>query len=767
MQVVGNTTDDNINSSNSSGTRGKTYGSNGISTCNECGTSKGINAGDVEMSRFEESSTMPEREPFHDASVPSKQMGRSVPVFTSGSSKRRRRKYGSCAASSTTALDEFDFSETAVDVGGGKDASTSTGTECLRHGITTRSTMSTCAHRLIGRSRVSQQSLPGLLHLREIGLSSCIGRYRHWAHQYDRVWGDKYGRWRSLALCKPSNDSSSKSSSPWRWEWKSNARRSIAFRALDTPPIDAVLALARDASYMIALGGTARCRRGGLGTATGTAGRAPALALRFYGVPSLAALEQHKHDHPSCGKPAPMSPLFLTIPLLLDSAESTENRNLTAPSLLLGESTSCAAANTPVRMLMSCDGAIGVAFLLHSTSASEIAPALPNAALVGSPAVQDEDALGTLYIFRLPGACNQSSVMVKSFKCSNVRVIGNLRSHTTRNLLWPTNCFPMPNIGGSTSAVEGWCSGFRKTLSRGYLLLNDEDDGFRMTWITINDKQDEGMERRSEHKRSSATKYSVKASRPDIICATDNSGWDGLFSERFSGCISSVSDADCTAPSLHIGHEAFFSLEALLSEIMSRRKRMFATCLSMPDYFYNLISVSDDGRALKLILVFALRKKSTQKDPKKKIATPAAVGVFIEFDMFDTSYNEVEWVQHPRLSDSRFLRSWCNTLAVAHRMRDMRVGPYRYKQGGALLQNYASSGIGFHEDNADRNGPEDLDPSVWMVGNGGQDDGERPPRIAMSSLYPFCDVVSNEAVTSAEPVMRIACRDSPIELGYK
>jgi len=603
------------------------------------------------------------------------------------------------------------------------------------------------------------------LHLREIGLSSCIGRCRHrQVRQVDRIWGDKYGRWRSLAVCKPSNDSLSKPSSPWRWEWKSNARRSVAFRALDTPPYDAVLALARDASFTIALGGAARCRREGLGAAAGTAGRVPALALRFYGVPSAAALEQHEHDHPSCGEPAPMSPLFLTIPLLLDSVESTENRNLAAPALLLGESTCCAAANTPVRMLMSCDGAIGVAFLLHSTSASEIAPALPNAALVGSPAVQDEDALGTLFLFRLPGVGNQSSVMVKSFKCSNVRVIGNLRSHTTRNLLWPTNCFPMPDTGGNTSAEEGWCSGFRETLSRGYLLLNDEDDGFRMTWITLNDEPDEGMERRSEHKRSSATKYSVKASRPDII-TTENSVWDGILSERFSGCISSLPDADFTAPSLHIGHEAFFSIEGLLSEIMSRRKRMFATCLSMPDYFYNLISVSDDGRSLKLIIVFALRKKSTQEDPKKKKATPAAVGVFIEFDIFDISYNEVEWVQHPRLSDSKFLRSWCNKLALNQRMREK--GPYRYKQGEALLQDYASSGIGFHEDNADTIGPEDFDPSVWLVSSGGHDDGVRPPRIAMSSLYPFCDVVSNEAVTSAEPVMRIACRDSPIELSYK
>ena len=511
-------------------------------------------------------------------------------------------------------------------------------------------------------------------------------------------------------------------------------------------------------------------------------GKLPILALRFHGVPSPARLLQQQRNQGITGeKEAPASPLFLTIPLLMDAVDSAENQNLTAPSALLGDSSGHAAANTPVRMLFSRDGRMGVAIVLHSTAATEASPALPNATFVGSPAVQEEDALGTIFAFPLPGNTDRFSrrvdSYVKSLKCSNVRVIGNLRSHSFRNMLWPTRSVPLSPLScQNAGSASGWCNGF-SMIPNGYLLLNDEDDGYRMTWLRLGSSYISRTNTQDLSSESSTLSSSIKATRSDIICKPDYAVWESIWSDRFSGRICSSPGGDTLSEDeeIRVEYEAYFSIEALLSDIMMRRKNMFASCSSLPDYFYNLISISDDGRIITLVLVFALGKASiSDAGGTKQRRTPAAVGLFLQYDVFNNAYDEMEWVQHPSLSDARFLRSWSNTLALNWQMRENNIGLYSiprddYGKRVPLLQNQASKAIRFHEDDSRGDESDDFDPSVWKssVKRNDEVNSTQPPKdIAMSSLYPFCDFISNKAVIAAEPVMRIICRDAPIELSY-
>ena len=643
------------------------------------------------------------------------------------------------------------------------------------------------------------RSTPGILQTREMGLlSRIVGKQKRRRIQpqlLDDIWnnGNHSGQWfKTLTLCRPprASDTTTAGDGPSdsqhsrrgrRWEWKPSVHRSIPFRALETPPTDAVLALSRDASYTVALGGGA-CDASSA-AATAGKGKLPTLALRFYGVPSPARLlQQQQNQGMTCGgeRGAPISPLFRTIPLLMDAVDSAENQNFTAPTALLGDSLGHAAANTPVRMLFSRDGRIGVAIVLHSTAATEASPALPNATFVGSPAVQDEDALGTIFAFPLPGSIDRFSrrvdARVKSLKCSNVRVIGNLRSHSFRNMLWPTRSVPSL-VSICQDAGSAWCNGFY--ISNGYLLLNDEDDGYRMTWLVLGGSS--ASHQRALHlmSESTASSTAIKAARSDIICKPDYAVWETVWSDRFTGCICfpKSGDAESEEEQIHVECEAYFSIEALLSDIMARRKKMFASCSSLPDYFYNLISVSDDGRVITLVLVFALGKSgsSNVSGGTKQRRSPAAVGLFLQYDYFNNEYDEMEWVQHPTLSDARFLRNWSNTLALNWQMRENDIGlysipPINYGKRAPLLQNQAAKNIRFHEDDSCADELDDFDPSVWKPSIKRDDQVHSssllPKNIAMSSLYPFCDAISNKAVIAAEPVMTIGCRDAPIKLSY-
>ena len=128
-----------------------------------------------------------------------------------------------------------------------------------------------------------------------------------------------------------------------------------------------------------------------------------------------------------------------------------------------------------------------------------------------------------------------------------------------------------------------------------------------MTWLVLG--RSSASHQRALHlmSESTASSTAIKAARSDIICKPDYAVWETVWSDRFTGCIyfPKSGDAESEEEQIHVECEAYFSIEALLSDIMARREKMFALCSSLPDYFYNLISVSDDGRVITLVLVFA------------------------------------------------------------------------------------------------------------------------------------------------------------------
>ena len=87
------------------------------------------------------------------------------------------------------------------------------------------------------------------------------------------------------------------------------------------------------------------------------------------------------------------------------------------------------------------------------------------------------------------------SRMTKSFRLNNV-IIGGRGSFTMRNALWPTTVIPTmtrrlkrkdsKEDGADSNLTPFMCRFIHRALSA-YVLFNDEDDGFRITWITVAD----------------------------------------------------------------------------------------------------------------------------------------------------------------------------------------------------------------------------------------------------------------------------------------
>jgi len=155
---------------------------------------------------------------------------------------------------------------------------------------------------------------------------------------------------------------------PRRMEWKPFIQRSIPFSRLKTPKTDAVLALDRNGTYMVSIAGTKFEGQGAL-TKDEFAkmlslkrfefiGFYPYLTLRYYAVPSPSVLASASKQSINA-KQVLLSPCILTIPLLLDTKSDKNSRSL-SPLVGIGESP---IMTIPVKILMSYDGILGVAFV--------------------------------------------------------------------------------------------------------------------------------------------------------------------------------------------------------------------------------------------------------------------------------------------------------------------------------------------------------------------------------------------------------------------
>mmetsp|Transcript_6081 Transcript_6081/g.8684 ORF Transcript_6081/g.8684 Transcript_6081/m.8684 type:complete len:568 (-) Transcript_6081:1309-3012(-) len=501
--------------------------------------------------------------------------------------------------------------------------------------------------------------------------------------------------------------------------WYNFARKSIPFAALETSGSDAVLAIDRTGSFLISIGKA----RHKISTSDGE--DIQSLAIHFHAMPSPSSLVGTRNNDRHYN----VSPHFCTIPLITESCNGDDSFfNL--------------AAITPVQILLSSDGAVGAAFVQRSE--------------------QNESAI---VIFPSPSNhLNQEHVKV--FNLPNAR-IGAVNTHTLRNLLWKTHLIPNKSLG----SFQRNSNRIKKLGNKaGYLFFNDEDDGWRIFWIAYNveDLDCEITEQKSQQK--------CEAVRSDIIQPCDGSEIDVSWINVSSGITNKnlPEQNKQSGEELSIAFEAYLNIEALLCEILLNRKHLVTTKDSpelkrSPEYFYSLISYgANDERSINLVVVFSnpryekVKAKCSSNQRNKKASVPASYGVYVTLDLFDQSYSEGDWVMNSTKHDPAFLRRWANKLAVNRRMREMKVGPH-----SADPDYRKFLGVNLHEQN--REEFLDYDSLFWnpFAKKDGKQAVALPKTIAMSSLYPSCDVITNSPVISGLPVGAIECRDFPVSLMYE
>ena len=332
-----------------------------------------------------------------------------------------------------------------------------------------------------------------------------------------------------------------------------------------------------------------------------------------------------------------------------------------------------------------------------------------------------------------------------------------------RNLLWETH--QIPHSGCDSSQTDHMLCSSMLSLP-GIIFLNDEDDGFRMTWIML-----AGWTHAKDSyvQPVSPSCLSITPSRHDIVVKSDEIVWDEVWSERYSGRRSSPYGNS----SFEISFEAYFRVDALLDDIRSRRKATFDYRQnSVPDFHYNLISICE-GRTVSIVIVFG-KQSSSPSGPSRRWTS---VGVFLDIDIITQAYEEIKWVQHTNPPESKFLREWSNLLALNGRMREQQVGPFcKGIQRARFVENLAWN-MFYDDTNNDYDDSRDGDPKVWGQLLDRIDKSKRatlssnplpdaPKNVSSLSLFPDCDLITNNAVRSAKPVASIPSRNSPTELVY-
>lgn len=346
----------------------------------------------------------------------------------------------------------------------------------------------------------------------------------------------------------------------------------------------------------------------------------------------------------------------------------------------------------------------------------------------------------------------------QSFKCCNVRVAGP-RAFTMRNLLWETNTIP---CGDSTPTAL--CSNVLRLP--GYLVLNDEEDGFRLTWV-VSSEWGHCKETYMEPLKPSS--LSTTPSRHDIITRSHEVVWEECSSDRYSGA-ATTSSRDCRT--LDIAFEAYFRVDALLHDILARRREKFGyQDHALPEFHYNLISIGD-GKTATLVIVFGRTAQAGTATRR------LSVGVFLQIDILAQSYEETRWVQNLAPPTEAVLRKWSNVLAVNSRMKDQRVGPFC----SSIAQDKALSTLDcsmfFDDSNNDfhqlQGEDEDMEVRVWdtYLSNikASKEEtsslGPSPRRVSCVRFFPNCDLITNDAVRLARPVSFIKCRSLTTQFIY-
>ncbi len=340
------------------------------------------------------------------------------------------------------------------------------------------------------------------------------------------------------------------------------------------------------------------------------------------------------------------------------------------------------------------------------------------------------------------------------------------------------------------------CSSYRFT-SCGYILLNNEDDGYRIIWIESSESKEYNnydfvqVENISSDQKG---KLNIQAERNDIVEVCSGTFEEAIIDPNTGCTLSSLSNSDkkkitsssyyATESFVNVVFEAYLHVDALLSDILHRRRNQLFHCdsnfhcMSLPDYFYNIVSFnSSNGRSITLVVTFAnaasVAPTKNYHQGNKMKSKAASYAILVEIDVFDQSYEECEWLVHPSLSDSTFLREWSKTLAIRTRMAEKKIGPFSVSDVMSSKLKGCNLGVScsdrddeYYFENEDDENIELWEPFVSEKLENYKIAVKAPKTISMSSLYRFCDVITNDAVVKRHPVSQIKSKDFPLQIKY-
>ena len=509
-----------------------------------------------------------------------------------------------------------------------------------------------------------------------------------------------------------------------RRQWRPFAGRKIPFTRLGIPPSDAVLAVERNGDYILTLGNMDDTSSG--------------LAFRFYGINSVAStrrrqkLRESQDAIESNHIGVQRAPLIQTTPLHCETKRLLGATDSAVDYEILDQRRDVSPATTPIELIVSKDWKVGVALLypMKTDDTSQIES-------------QGIRSSASMVLFTLPRRQSPHRIMETGDE-NDVRFIFHfckipkLFSDSRRKMLWLVESIPKVDKR-SLSYL----------LTPGYLLVHDEGNGVRLTWAT------------EKYFLSSSCKYEVsadnhfKASRRatdvEIVSHQQDNSWMETRCNSMGEPIMQDQkiNKESLSPQVSIANESFLHLDVLLSEVLSRRKGITE---KNPDFCSSLISVNRSGRIADFVIVFTRRKNECYEN----------LGFFTKIDLFRGDFIELDWVRSKGKKDASSLRKWCNKLAVNRRMKDLRAGPFAVTDKYALdCTRICKETFAFDNDEED-----DYDESYWREYAEGTKGSQAPKLVTFSSLYPSCDIITNQAIINFEPVMSIRAKDSPLQIVY-
>jgi hypothetical protein len=342
-----------------------------------------------------------------------------------------------------------------------------------------------------------------------------------------------------------------------------------------------------------------------------------------------------------------------------------------------------------------------------------------------------------------------------------------------RNSLWSSTFIPAKEMKSSTekeqnngdaAVLNQTTYTLRKALSA-YVLFNDEDDGFRISWITPFSLVSWQSSYELQHKSCS-----IRPSRRDIVYEPDDQVWETNVSSSLSGQVHQNLPERDGSGRLAVAFELYLNVDALLSDVLGRRRRSSIFGISpyqndnvhfMPEFCYDLVSVEADCMEVTVVVVFNNREKMMHSQANG----PSAMGVFVRISLYDQSYDELQWVYS---NGAHSMKRWCMTLALNWRMKEKRVGIFCT----SLSDSFPSWVCETHDHNCDDDLLDDVNTEMWteyaMKRNGAEKKKSilAPKAVSMSSLFPGCHITSNRAVQTAVPLIRLSSH-SPTEVIYR